>query len=107
MITASHQTFSGQIEHLSGHTEFSQTNLLYIINREATEFTKENQMSGQFSVLIISTVIRFMLIISVQSTCHLKLHNYTDPNQTVLEAVYIRHIILYAIYVFQVKNHCH
>ena len=82
---------SGQIEHLSGHTEFGQTNLLYIINREAIEFTKENQMSGQFSVLIISTVIGFMLIISVQSTCHLKLHNYTDPNQTVLEAVYIRH----------------
>ena len=102
MITASHQTFSGQIEHLSGHTEFGQTNLLYIINREAIEFTKENQMSGQFSVLITTTVIGFMLIISVQSTCHLILHNYTDPNQTVLEAV-----ILYAIYVFQVKNHCH
>ena len=57
MIMASHQTFSGQVKHLSSQTKFGQTNLLYIINGEVIKFTKEKQMSGQFSVLIISTVL--------------------------------------------------
>ena len=49
MITASHQTFFGQIKHLSGQAKFGQTNLLYIINENFKTF-------GQFSVLAISTV---------------------------------------------------
>ena len=57
VIMASHQTFSGQVKHLSDQTEFGQTNLLYIINGEIVEFTKEKQMSGQFSALIISTAL--------------------------------------------------
>ena len=35
MITASHQTFSGQIKH---QIKFGQTNLLYVINGEVNEF---------------------------------------------------------------------
>ena len=31
MITASHQTFSGQLWHLTDQTKFDQTNLLYRI----------------------------------------------------------------------------
>ena len=38
MITASHQTFSGQIKHQPGQIKFGQTNLLYIINGEVIEF---------------------------------------------------------------------
>ena len=54
---ASHQTFSGQLWHLTGQTKFDQTNLLYIINGEVNEFTIGKQMSGQFLILIISTEI--------------------------------------------------
>ena len=56
MIMASHRTFSGQFWHLTGQTKFDQTNLLYIINGEDTEFTIGKQISGQISTLIISTV---------------------------------------------------
>ena len=56
MITASHQTFSGQLWHLTNQTKFDQTNLLCIINGEVNKFTIGKQMSGQFSTLIISTV---------------------------------------------------
>ena len=56
MITASHQTFSGQLWHLTNQTKFDQTNLLCIINEEVNKFTIGKQMSGQFSTLIISTV---------------------------------------------------
>ena len=56
MITASHQTFSGQLWHLTDQTKFDQTNLLCIINGEVNKFTIGKQMSGQFSTLIISTV---------------------------------------------------
>ena len=52
MIMASHQTFSGQLWHLTDQTKYDQTNLLYIINGETNTFT---QMSGQVSTLIIST----------------------------------------------------
>ena len=55
MITASHQTFSSQLWHLTDQTKFDQTNLLYIINGEVNRFTIGKQMSGQFSTLIIST----------------------------------------------------
>ena len=60
MITASHQTFSGQLWHLTDQTKFDQTNLLYIINGEVYKFTIGKQMSGQFSTLIISTVLAFL-----------------------------------------------
>ena len=53
---ASHQTFSVQLWHLTGQTKFDQTSLLYIINGEVNESTIGKQMSGQFLVLIISTV---------------------------------------------------
>ena len=36
---ASHQTFSGQLWHLTDQTKFDQTNLLYIINGEVNTFT--------------------------------------------------------------------
>ena len=52
---ASHQTFSGQLWHLTGQTKFDRTNLLYIINGEVNEFIIGKQMSGQFLILIIST----------------------------------------------------
>ena len=54
---ASHQTFSSQFWHLTNQTKFDQTNLLYIINGEVNKFTIGKQMSGQFSTLIISTVM--------------------------------------------------
>ena len=38
---ASHRTFSGQIDHLSGQIKFGQTNLPYIINGKFTKLTKE------------------------------------------------------------------
>ena len=52
---ASHQTFSGQLWHLTDQSKFDQTNLVYIINGEVYKFTIGKQMSGQFSTLIIST----------------------------------------------------
>ena len=42
MITASHQTFSGQIKHLSNQTKFGQTNLATIaINENFIEVAKK------------------------------------------------------------------
>ena len=55
MIMASHQTFSGQLWHLTDQTKFAQTNLLYIINGEVNECIIGKRMSRQFSTLIIST----------------------------------------------------
>ena len=55
MIMASHQTFSGQLKHLTGQTKFGQSNILYIINGKVIKFLIEKPMSGQFSILIIST----------------------------------------------------
>ena len=55
MMMASHQTFSGQLWHLTDQAKFDQTNLLYIINGEINKFTIGKQMSGHFSTLIIST----------------------------------------------------
>ena len=49
MIMASHQTFSGQVKHLSDQTKFGQTNLLYIINGEIVEFTKKTNVRTIFS----------------------------------------------------------
>ena len=51
---ASHQTFSNQINHISDQIKFGQAIFLYIINGNFMEFAKK-WMSGQFSVLIIST----------------------------------------------------
>ena len=51
MIMASHRTFSGQVDHLSGQIKFGQTNLLYIINGEVIEFTKENECPDNFQSL--------------------------------------------------------
>ena len=51
MIMASHRAFSGQIDHLSGQIKFGQTNLLYIINGEVIEFTKENDCPDNFQSL--------------------------------------------------------
>ena len=51
MIMASHQTFSGQVKHLSGQTKFGQTSLLYIINGEVIKFTKENKCPDNFQSL--------------------------------------------------------
>ena len=48
---ASHQTFSGQIKHLSGQIIFGQTNLLYIINGEVIEFAKDNKYPYNFQSL--------------------------------------------------------
>ena len=56
---ASHQTFSGQLWHLTGQTKFDQTNLLCIINGEVNKFTIGKEMSGQFLILIISTVCMY------------------------------------------------
>ena len=41
MIMASHQTFFGQIKHLSTRIKFNQINLLYMINKEVIEFAKD------------------------------------------------------------------
>ena len=45
-IMVSHQTFSGQLWHLTDQTKFDQTNLLYIINGEVNECIIRKQMSG-------------------------------------------------------------
>ena len=58
MIMASHQTFSGHLKHLTGQTNFGQSNILYITNGKVTKFLIEKPMSGQFSILIISTGTR-------------------------------------------------
>ena len=57
MIMASHQTFSGQLKHLTGQTKFGQSNILYIINGKVIKFLIEKPVSGQFSILIKSTDI--------------------------------------------------
>ena len=51
MIMASHQTFSGQIKHMSSQIKFGQTNYLYIINGNFTEFAKENECPDNFHSL--------------------------------------------------------
>ena len=54
MITASHQTFSSQVEHcLVGANLARQIYQIYYT--VVIEFTKEKQMSGHFSVIIMST----------------------------------------------------
>ena len=55
IITASHQTFSGQFWCLSGQNKFDLTHLLYIINGKVSVFLEDKVMSGQISTLIIST----------------------------------------------------
>ena len=55
MIMASYQTFSGHLKHLTGQTKFGQSNILYIINGKVIKFLIEKPMSGQFSILIVST----------------------------------------------------
>ena len=55
IITASHQTFSGQFWCLSGQNKFDLTHLLYIINGKVSVFLEDKEMSGQISTLIIST----------------------------------------------------
>ena len=55
IITANHQTFSGQFWYLSGQTQFDLTHLLYIINGKVSVFLEDKVMSGQISTLIIST----------------------------------------------------
>ena len=51
MMMVSHRTFSSQIHYLSGQIKFGQTNLLYIINGEVIEFTKENEYPDNFQSL--------------------------------------------------------
>ena len=48
MIMTIHQTFSGQLWHLTDQTKFDQTNLLYIIKGEVNESITRKQMSGQY-----------------------------------------------------------
>ena len=55
IITASHQTFSGQFWCLSGQNKFDLTHLLYIINGKVSVFLENKVMSGQISTLIITT----------------------------------------------------
>ena len=55
IITASHQTFSGQFWCLSGQNKFDLTHLLYIINGKVSVFLEDKVMCGQISTLIIST----------------------------------------------------
>ena len=59
IITASHQTFSGQFWCLSGQNKFDLTHLLYIINGKVSVFLVDQVMSGQISTLIISTGFRY------------------------------------------------
>ena len=61
IITASHQTFSGQFWCLSGQNKFDLTHLLYIINGKVSVFLEDKVMSGQISTLIISTAIVHLL----------------------------------------------
>ena len=62
MIMASHQTFSGQLWHLTDQIKFDWTNSLYIVNEEVNKFTRGKQMSRQISTLIISTVYVCMYV---------------------------------------------
>ena len=45
IITASHQTFSGQFWCLSGQNKFDLTHLLYIINGKVSVFLEDKVMS--------------------------------------------------------------
>ena len=51
MITASHETFSGQIKHLPDQIKYGQTNFLYIINGQLIEFAKEKECPDNFHSL--------------------------------------------------------
>ena len=55
IITASHQTFSGQFWCLSGQNKFDLTHLLYIIKGKVSVFLEDKVMSAQILTLIIST----------------------------------------------------
>ena len=54
MITASHQTFSRQNQHLSGQIKFGQTNSLYVINGNFIEFAKNNECSNNIWSLLLA-----------------------------------------------------
>ena len=62
IITASHQTFSGQFWCLSSQNIFDLTHLLYIINGKVSVFLEDKVMSRQISTLIISTVVTTVLV---------------------------------------------
>ena len=51
MITASHQTFSGQFWCLSGQNKFDLTHLLYIINGKVSVFLVDKVMPDKFQPL--------------------------------------------------------
>ena len=51
MITASHETFSGQIKHLPDQIKYGQTKFLYIINGQLIEFAKEKECPDNFHSL--------------------------------------------------------
>ena len=57
MITASHQTFSGQIKHMFGQIKFGWTNFTYIINRKIIEFAKDNECPDNFQSLLLALKI--------------------------------------------------
>ena len=56
IIMANHQTFSGQFKHLISQIEFDQTDFLYSIDEKSLI----EKPSGQFSILITSTVLIYV-----------------------------------------------
>ena len=83
MIMASHQTFSGQLWHLTGQTKFDQTSLLYIINGEVNESIIGKQMSGQFLILIISTDIEHLSVLDDTHKCLVPVICYHGFNKAI------------------------
>ena len=91
IITASHQTFSGQFWCLSGQNKFDLTHLLYIINGKVSVFLVDKVMSGQISTLIISTAYYINYL-----DCQIKRHSAGEStkagNSPFIEAKdFIRH----------------
>ena len=82
---ASHQIFSRQVKYLFGQIKFGHTNLRYVINME---FIKEIHMSGQFSVLIISTVQSLKNTSSKHNYKHAQIQRYLTPSTMFLRQYY-------------------
>ena len=95
MIMASHQTFSGQLKHLTGQTKFGQSNILYIINGKVIKFLIEKSMSRQFSILIISTGI----ILSLACEYNVALNLYRSMLHIHMYVQYLLGTVLSVTYV--------
>ena len=90
IITASHQTFSGQFWCLSGQNKFDLTHLLYIINGKVSVFLEDKVMSGQISTLIISNVLE--ITGAYTGKAKVKRNNINESISIIRPHVFVLHI---------------